>query len=201
MSSAGLRSRVRGALSIFVGGAILAGALGVPYKRLQETRADHHQLVDARLRLEKLRRECAEFESQGGFSKLAELKHETSGCLPRELSRIDLHGALTLLAQVSGMELKTLSVGELSATDFAQLDDAVGRCEVSLSARGGLQALSNLVELLRQLGYPTAVLDFRLKLVEAEGSRFDIHATLGLFESMPIPATELSDVPQMEFPQ
>jgi len=201
LRSASLGHRLRGVGMFALGVAVFGGLLGVPMRRLALTEAKHSGQIDAGRRLEDLREEQELFAGAGGPVALQALANGIVGDLPADLSRTDLHGVVTLLAKVCGLELKSLSVGEFRLIDAEHLDDAVAMSELKLGADGNLESLQNLVSLLRQLGYPAVIEDFRLSREDLNAITFNVHATLGLFQSIPIPETPSAGDVDEDFPQ
>lgn len=196
-----LKSRIRTAVIAVLYVVFIGGAIGVPLRSLGAAKDELRNQIDARHKLTRLQDEHQEFLASGGPEALNTLANGVLGDLPKDVSRIDLHGAVTLLAQVSGLQLSALSVGEFKHIDAPHLDDAVAKCELSISGTGSADGLSNLVATLRRLGYPTVIEEFRISRPTASDSEFTIHTTLGLFQSIPIPAVLDADSPQQEVPQ
>jgi hypothetical protein len=193
------RLRTTGLVLLYL--VFLGGAIGVPIRSLGTAQQALKSQIDARQKLTMLQQEREEFIAAGGPDALDVLANGVVGDLPSNVSRIDLHGAVTLLAQGSGLQLSALSVGEFKHIDAAHLDDAVAKCELSISAIGGADGLSNLVATLSRLGYPTIIEEFRISRPAVSETKFTIHTTLGLFQSIPIPTVIDADSPDQEIPQ
>jgi len=180
--------------------AALVGAIGLPLGDLYSTRADHAEALATRRRTEALQDDVVAFEAAGGPGRLVELERESRALLPRDLSPIRLNAALRWLAATCGMKIETLSVGEPDTTSFDVIDEAVGLRRVQLTGSCRLEALGELIDHLRGLGYPTALLEFRFERDAEVESRFDVSATLGLYELVPPPVVieELDELPPPE---
>ena len=198
---AGLKGRLRSGAIVLGGLLVTLGAVGVPLDRLKRSEARQERVVDAEHRLATLRDENEAFAAAGGLEELAAQRTWVATELPRGLSRLDLRATVTLLAEACGLDLQTLAVGEFEDAGFERLDDAVGRAEVSLKALAGPGALSELVSHLRGLGLPTVVLDLRLRRLAEDGDAFELSATLGVHQSIPVPASSSPSEDDEEYPQ
>lgn len=198
---AGLKGRLRTGGVLLVGLAVTLGAVGVPLQRLHDSRARQERFADAEVKLRELRAERRAFIEAGGGQALAEQRDWVSRELPRGLTRIDLRATTILIAQSSGLELQTLAVGEFEDAGFEHLEDAVGRAEIQLKAVASPSSLVKFVERLRGLGLPTVVLDLRLRRLGEDASETELSATLGIHQSIPIPASSSPTESEQEFPQ
>ena len=198
---AGLKGRLRSGAIVLGGLLVTLGAVGVPLDRLKRSEARQERVVDAEYRLAALRGENEAFAAAGGLEELASQRTWVATELPRGLSRLDLRATVTLLAESCGLDLQTLAVGEFEDAGFERLEDAVGRAEVSLKALAGPGALSELVSYLRGLGLPTVVLDLRLRRLAEDGDAFELSATLGVHQSIPVPASSSPSEDDEEYPQ
>lgn len=201
LRSANARGRLNSSLTIAVCLFVMGGLLGVPLQRLSTVETEHSNQIDAGTRLDVLRREQLSFDESGGPIALKALAHGIVGDLPSELSRTDLHGVAALLATACELDLDSLSVGDFVVIDAPHLDDAVARCDLTLTGNGSAEALSELVSVLRSLGYPTVIQRFHIRRADLQSMTFSINATLGLFQSVPVPKTTSSSPDQQVSPQ
>ncbi|MCB9913600.1 MAG: hypothetical protein H6828_00460 [Planctomycetes bacterium] len=114
---------------------------------------------------------------------------------------MDVRALVTLVAEASGFELETVAVGRFEEAPFPRLDDAIARAEVSLSGHASPQQLADLVELLTRLGYLTTVLDVRMHRSSTDAARFEQQVTLGLHQSIPVPASHTESGSGTEIPK
>jgi hypothetical protein len=178
----------------------LIGAVGLPLRSLVSARLELQQAELDSARAAELRSEMEAFRAAGGDSFVDELGRATIDLLPRELSSIDVRAALQLIASSCGLELSALSVGEFTPTTYTTLDDSVALAEISLSGRGGPGALSRLLSSVRVLGYPVTVRNFQLDRLDANDSRFDVHAVLEIYQAIPkVVAPQSEDSPVEEW--
>ncbi len=112
------------------------------------------------------------------------------GLYPTDVEAIDLYGVSRLVAEAHGVELTSVSVSEPVDPELAVLDDWIALREVALRGSGTLDALPRIVDGLRALGFPSAVLDFTLDREDATTREFELALTLGVFQSFPASALE-----------
>lgn len=174
----------------------LVGAIGLPLRSLYSTRAEHESATATQRRADALAAEMQSFEALGGSQRLLELDGITRQLLPRDLSTIQINAAMRWIAPSAGIHLHTLSVGDFKPTEFEVLEEAVGMARVNLTGIGTPAAMSSLLDTLRGLGYPTALLDVQFQRAAPHLTEFELSAALGLYEAIPAPPKEeLEDLP------
>jgi hypothetical protein len=169
----------------------LAGAVSYPKSALERARTRYSR-SEARVgEAQDLRELQRGFREAGGAVRLARAHARVDELLPRDLSPIELRGAIHALARVADLQLDVLSVSDAYPTGLAVLGDAVALREVTLVGHGSLTSLVELVEALRGLGYPTSVLEFEVSRPDVGTPVFQVRAALGLFESIPPPVEQM----------
>ncbi len=178
--------------ALFIGGSTLfaLSLAGVAVRPALGRQALELALAEAELRVEERRTEVEafeRFEATGGIERARAALARLEDLVPAPLPDLELHGLLRVLCARSGVELKTLALGDPYDPGFEHLGDVAALREVRLEGEGRLQELLALQAAVRGLGRPVSVLEFRLASPQArEHSSFTL--VLGFFESRALDA-------------
>ena len=194
LGTAEISFQVKRGIAIIVGLCVFLGTLAIPASRLRNAQARLELGVIAEHRLPEMRATNRTYEQLGGLETLEQIGRLTQGELPKNLSRTDIHGAITLLAKSVNLSLEVLSVGHCAVLDLPQTDDAVAGFVITLVGLGGPQGLVDLVNLMGDLGYPVVVHEMGISRQNTSDQNFRVQATLELYQSVPI--IEISDSQQ-----
>jgi len=176
----------------------LVGAVGLPLQSLYSVRRAHQESVENSAQADTLRSEYRAFTKAGGEQALSKMERETSELLPRDLSTIYVRAALQWIAVSSGLEVRTLSVGEAVPATYATLDDSVGISDISISGLGGPSTLDKVMAGMQGLGYPISMRSYQLTRLTAAEPLFEVQAVLELFQAIPPQAAPQSEDFPME---
>ena len=167
--------------------ATIVGLAGVTAKPALDLRAARGTVEAARenlgrLELERARRDAV--RAAGGQERIEAAIAELDGQLPRGVTELDVHTAVRVAAELNGLVLDRLSVGELLDPGLPRASDVVLARSVHVAGRGGADAFFATLATLDALGVPVSVLEVSLAR-RPDSASFEITSTLGLYERRP----------------
>jgi hypothetical protein len=163
----------------------VAGVVAEPVMHLGRSEAEREVARRDALQCSAERAMLQRFEDAHGWERTADALRALSARLPRDVSPIEIHGLLRLLAASHRIELASADISGEKATNFAVLDDCVTMREVDVRGVGTVADWVGLTEDLARAGYPTSVLELSLQRRGAQDGAFDTHLVLGLYSTRP----------------
>ena len=159
----------------------LGGVAALPALSLRDAR---EQVALAEHRAEQARTENARNEAlqtAHGIERISDARKKVATLVPELVADLDLHTALRVAAELQGLEVETVSLGDLRDPGFPRTDDMIVMQDVVMSATGELPALFATLKTLEGLGVPVSVLEFSFERIQLS-SRFSLFVSLGLFQ-------------------
>jgi len=144
------------------------------------------QEAAARLAACNAMRATADHLAASGVEARIELATKSvAALLPGEISAVEVHGLLQVLARRHAVLLQSVEIGITRDTSFVELEDRVVMLEVGLRGAGTLEGLNALVEDARTVGLPVSVNELTLTRAQPNEPQFEFRLMLGICHRAP----------------
>jgi len=180
---------------VLVASLCTVGVIAPPAITFQGARASHALLSSEVRALAHSVSRLAEIEEEGGADRILAATERLRRLIPKETPELELHGVVRAAAQLAGVRLQALFLGDHQDVGLPRIEgDYVGRRVVRISAECTPDSFVRFVENLRSVGLPVSVTDLSLARSGSAGATFLVETSLSLFEHTTPPRTESEDI-------
>ncbi|MBL8857223.1 MAG: hypothetical protein JNL28_01785 [Planctomycetes bacterium] len=156
----------------------MSGVVAKPTLGLETARRQRAEVEGREGEFERERLRRAEFESQGGSERLAQLRAAVTRVIPARMSALDLQNIVVLMARRHAIDVQTIEIGNALETDFEPIEDRILAVNVHARGVGTLGGFVNFVEGVQAAGVAACVLDCTLSRMQTDDPRFEFRITL-----------------------